>query len=440
MKRSHKIFLSFGAAFLLAFSSFGILNYGMVVSNPGFVALGAGKTTVPNFNWFCGDQDVSSPINLGFTFVYDGNSYTQFEMSDNGQIFLGAPGISCNSNCGISCTFPNGIEPANLSGGVDRPAICPLWDDLGFNSSSSAVNYQMSGSAPNRIMTVEWILMDWKYNNSSSPHGGISFQVILYESPAGQIDFIYKQESQPLGVSTQSPNARIGLMGTASGDYYSTNATGSTITKSSQFIVTTKPVTGVRFRWTVPGGLPVELASFNGKYDIEKILLDWETASEKNNDYFIIERSVNSEDFETIGRIKGKGNSETESSYNFTDADPPKDRALIYYRLQQNDFDTRKTYSNIITIKIPDADKPPEIFYQPGSSTLKLIPHSYMNSAMKIRVIDISGKLIWEKALNGNNQDDILIFTLPPGMPGIYFAGVTGASGEIISKTRFIRD
>jgi hypothetical protein len=439
MKRGHKIFFSFAAAFLFAFSSFGILNYGMVVSNPGFVALTT-KTTVPNFNNVCGDQMVSSPINLGFTFTYDGNSYTQFEMSDNGQIFLGAPAISCNSNCGPTCTFPNGIEPANLSGGTNRPAICPLWDDLGFTAAGAMVNYQMTGSAPNRMMTVEWLLMDWKYNNTGSPHGGISFQVILYESPAGQIDFIYRQEAQPLGVGTQSPNARIGLMGTTSGDYYSTNVTGSTITKSSEFSVATKPATGIRFRWTVPGGLPVELMSFSGKYDMEKVLLDWKTASEKNNDYFIVERSSNARDFEALGQLKGKGNSETESEYNFTDPDPPVNNVVIYYRLQQNDFNTRKTYSNIIEIRIPDAEKPPEIFFQSSSSVLKIIPHSYINSAMRIQVLDISGKLLWEKTLNGNNQDDILTFTLPPGMPGIYFASVTGEHGEIISKTRFIRD
>src|SRR6185369_16420882 len=98
---------------ILSNSYFAVLNYSMVVSTPGFVPLGAGKTTIPNMNWFCGDQIVCDPIPIGFTFQYDGTGYTQFEVSDNGQLFLGAQPINCNSNCGASCVFPNGIEPNN---------------------------------------------------------------------------------------------------------------------------------------------------------------------------------------------------------------------------------------------------------------------------------------------------------------------------------------
>jgi hypothetical protein len=439
MKRGHKIFLFFGAVFLLASSSFATLNYTMAVTTPGFVALGAGKTTLPNFNNICGDEMVSSPINIGFTFVYDGTGYTQFEVSDNGELFLGAPGISCSTNCGASCIFPNGTEPNDLANGTNRPAICPLWDDLGFTASGSQVNYLMTGSAPNRVMTVEWLLMDWKYNNTNSPHGGISFQVKLYESPAGQIDFIYRQDAQLLGTSTQSPSASIGLMG-AAGDYYSTNNTGSAISKVTQTNITQKPANGVQYRWTIPGGLPVELTSFTGTYDLGEILVEWKTASEKNNQYFLLERSSDASTFGSIAQIKGTGNSEKASQYNYTDPSPPGNTPVIYYRLQQTDFDSQTNYSSIIEIRIPDAEKPPEIFFQSASSTLKIIPHSYINSAMKIRVMDISGKLLWEKTLSGNGQDDILIFTLPPGMPGIYFASVTGEHGEMISKTRFIRD
>src|ERR1700745_1982732 len=111
--------------------AFATLNYILTVSNPGYTAL-SGGTTIPNFNWGCGDGMVSSSLPIGFTFVYNGSSYTTFEISDNGELFLGGS-YTCSDNCAGTCNFSE-EEPSNLSGGTDRPAICPLWDDLAFNS------------------------------------------------------------------------------------------------------------------------------------------------------------------------------------------------------------------------------------------------------------------------------------------------------------------
>jgi len=408
----------------------------MVVSNPGFTALGATKTVLANFNWFCGDQMVSPPINLGFTFTYDGTGYTQFEVSDNGQVFLGAPAISCNSNCGPTCVFPNGIEPNDLANGTNRPAICPLWDDLGFNSASSALNYEMSGSSPNRVMTIEWILMDWKFSNTLTPHGAISFQVKLWESPAGQIDFIYRQEMQPLGISTQSPSANIGLMG-AVGDYYSTNNTGSAISKVTQTNIFTKPIDGVQYRWTNLNALPIELVFFDGKYNSSFVKLEWLTASEKQNDYFYIERSNDAMSFETIAKIKGAGNSETMKHYSYDDPSPPD--KLIYYRLRQTDLDYHTATSAIISVMADSGEKPPDIRYETVSGQLLLENNSSEENDMLLQVIDILGKCVFQKKIESSKGSNIFVITLPVSLQGIYFARLCGEQGKLIIQTRFIK-
>lgn len=230
-----------------ASSALATLDYTLAVSSPGFTPLSS-PTNISDFGCACQDQIVSQPINIGFSFMYDGVAYTQFEVSDNGQLFLGAPAYSCSSNCGGTCNFSE-EEPANLANGTDRNVICPLWDDLGFNNCSASVNYQLSGSPGSQVMTVEWLLIDWKVNNSGNPHGAISFQVKLYEAVPGQIDFIYRQDAQPLGVNNQAPHARIGLMG-ATGDYYSTDETGIAPSKTNEYVVTAKPADGIMFRWT----------------------------------------------------------------------------------------------------------------------------------------------------------------------------------------------
>jgi len=425
------------ANFFVIHSVFPVLNYTMVVSTPGFTPLGVGKTTLANFNWFCGDQMVSDPLPIGFTFQYDGTGYTQFEVSDNGQLFLGAPGISCNSNCGPSCTFPNGIEPNNLSSGTDRPAICPLWDDHGFNASGSEVNYITAGVAPNRTLTVEWLLVSWKYNNTAAPQGGISFQVKLFESPAGQIDFIYRQDAQALGVTTQSPSASIGLMG-ASGDYYSTNNTGSAISKVSQTNITAKPANGVRYRWTQAGGLPIELVSFEGKYSANKTLLEWKTASELNNDYFIVQRSTDAIKFEDLEKLKGSRKNTGALTYNYTDYNPPAENTIIYYRLQQTDFDMAISYSEIVSVNT-EKIKAPTIYFDQDNDLLVLTSTQEFDEELRVDIIDPLGRAIFKKDLGlikGNINVSVFI---PLSLKGIYFARLSGKGGNFISQTKFIK-
>lgn len=91
--------------------------------------------------------------------------------------------------------------------------------------------------------------------------------------------------------------------------------------------------------------LPVVLLSFTAECDNTKVVLKWSTASEINNNYFVIERSENSIDFETIGQVKGAGNSNSVSNYSFTDKDIRK--GTFYYRLKQVDYNGVNKYLDI---------------------------------------------------------------------------------------------
>ncbi|MEI9956490.1 MAG: hypothetical protein WDM90_09365 [Ferruginibacter sp.] len=66
--------------------------------------------------------------------------------------------------------------------------------------------------------------------------------------------------------------------------------------------------------------LPVKLINFTATDNKGKNLLQWQTATEINSDYFNVERSSNGQDFEVIGKVKAVGNSSNIINYNFTDA------------------------------------------------------------------------------------------------------------------------
>lgn len=107
--------------------------------------------------------------------------------------------------------------------------------------------------------------------------------------------------------------------------------------------------------WTMSGGatlnctpLPIELVSFLGYSDATTNVLEWKTASEKNNKGFELQRSTNAYEWEALHFIEGAGNSQNMLKYIYEDNDYVK--GINYYRLKQIDFDNTITYSWIISI------------------------------------------------------------------------------------------
>lgn len=83
--------------------------------------------------------------------------------------------------------------------------------------------------------------------------------------------------------------------------------------------------------------LPVELIEFTASEFNEEVNLEWITASEINNDYFEIQRSIDLSSWETIGEVQGSGNTAFTNYYNYVDKQPVN--GISYYRLKQVDFD-----------------------------------------------------------------------------------------------------
>ncbi|MCD6066164.1 MAG: hypothetical protein K0S33_990 [Bacteroidetes bacterium] len=423
--------------------AFAILMYGLTVTTPGYTAL-VGGTTVPNFNNGCSDGLTSGALSIGFTFVYDAHNYTQFQVTENGRIFLGNGVPACSDNCGSGCDGfgPSyQVQPSSGAGGglgasVIHPTICPLWDDLGMNVAGSKVSYLTTGAVGNRVLTVEWLLIDWKYNNVNQANTStISFQVKLYESPAGQIDFIYRQEPEALG-ATPTQHARIGLTGFTAGDYYSTNAAGAAPSKTVESDVAAKPANGAQFRWNFGVVLPVQLLSFKGENLGDKNLLTWETAMEANNDYFTIDRSTDAVYFEPIGKVDGAGSSSKTITYTYTDALLPGEFNTLYYRLRQTDFNGTSSGSDIISLPLREEEnEPPEVYYDTHSGQLNLGFNFRDAGIYDVDISDPLGRMIYHENLFVNSKERRVLPILLPGLPaGIYVTRISGAKGTVQSK------
>jgi photosystem II stability/assembly factor-like uncharacterized protein len=94
--------------------------------------------------------------------------------------------------------------------------------------------------------------------------------------------------------------------------------------------------------------IPVELVSFSASTNENKISLRWETATEKNNSGFDIERSTDDETYAKIGHVQGKGTTTEKQSYAYLDQSTAGGK--FYYRLKQIDYDGKFHYSNSIEV------------------------------------------------------------------------------------------
>ena len=101
--------------------------------------------------------------------------------------------------------------------------------------------------------------------------------------------------------------------------------------------------------WTVSGAaLPVELTRWTGRVEATHNTLVWTTATERNADYFEVQRRDEAGDYATVGRVGAVGDSDTEQRYRYLDRRLPA--ALHYYRLRQVDRDGTEDYSATIAL------------------------------------------------------------------------------------------
>jgi len=97
--------------------------------------------------------------------------------------------------------------------------------------------------------------------------------------------------------------------------------------------------------------LPITLTLFTATIEDGNVRLRWQTASETDNSYFEIQRSVNGVDWEYAGWAEGAGNSTTLKKYTILDQEPLK--GVSYYRLKQIDLDGKFSYSAIRSVSFP---------------------------------------------------------------------------------------
>ena len=154
--------------------------------------------------------------------------------------------------------------------------------------------------------------------------------------------------------------------------------------------------------------LPVELTEFTARTDDQATFLNWQTATEENNDYFSIEHSLDGNTFKEIGQVNGNGTTSLGQDYSFIHKNPAKD--LNYYRLKQFDFDGAFDYSQIRVVKVRKENSI-QVFPTYAFEQITIDLAEATKEKTVIRVYDVMGRMVLSKSLEAEIQGDKLNIT-----------------------------
>ncbi|MBL7985424.1 MAG: hypothetical protein JNM91_10520, partial [Flavobacteriales bacterium] len=135
--------------------------------------------------------------------------------------------------------------------------------------------------------------------------------------------------------------------------------------------------------------LPIELLSFQARPDGKEVRLDWSTATERDNDYFTVERSADGSQFEEVFRQPGAGNSA--SVLHYWGMDPWPLSGLSYYRLRQTDLDNTSTTSDVVSVRMARTTGEGLSLVQRGDELLAV--HDLPVGSI-VHVLDMTGRAV----------------------------------------------
>jgi hypothetical protein len=184
-----------------------------------------------------------------------------------------------------------------------------------------------------------------------------------------------------------------------------------------------------------PAPLPVELTAFTGTVDARGMsVLCWTTTTERNTNYFALERSSDGTAFTEANRVPAAGSSAQLLTYQWPDPQPLA--RPTHYRLRQVDRDGAAQYSSVVTLTPP----PPlarqvEVYPIPSAGQpVQLLLQSYDNEKFNLNIVDITGRLVVNQSVTPTDAHYLAPLPLPAGLaPGTYVLTLAG-SGRPVQK------
>ncbi|WP_107039530.1 T9SS type A sorting domain-containing protein [Brumimicrobium mesophilum] len=161
--------------------------------------------------------------------------------------------------------------------------------------------------------------------------------------------------------------------------------------------------------------LPIELITFDAYKNDRVVELAWKTASELNNDYFTIERSIDGLSWENLQIVRGAGNSSSVIDYSWIDYSPFS--GVSYYRLKQTDYDGTTETFNIVSIDKNDVEEL-QAYPNPVSHSVTVIG---LQDSEVLRIMNTVGVEVTGNVIVSNSPSKKTFIDMSQLPKGMYF-------------------
>jgi hypothetical protein len=320
--------------------------------------------------------------------------------------------------------------PLTWSGFGAGAGVCPFWTGLGA-SGTHLIAQPVAGSILviplGCTVTITGVPTQITNNNISIQVNGV---LRFAQSPAPPSILQFNGTGCNVTVSSTGTISSVGTSGASeitfsSGDKWQ----ASNGSASGPFIINNNCLfkggnTAVASNWTPSGCgitlLPIELLEFTGNCLTNGVQLNWSTALELNNDYFLIEKSSDGYQWEQIAKVKGLVNSYTHTKYIHVDYNTQNN--LNYYRMSQVDLNGKTTIFKAIDVYCNEKNMKDQmvLYPNPSSTELNIILNvNNIANSTTISLVNNTGNVIFENKVDlikGINS-----FTFPIDvLPGSY--------------------
>lgn len=188
--------------------------------------------------------------------------------------------------------------------------------------------------------------------------------------------------------------------------------------------------------------LPIELVSFDALLQKDQVNLSWTTASEKNNDYFTIEKSTDAVNYTEVCKVRSlahNGNSTSMIHYSAQDYEPFP--GLSYYRLKQTDFNGDYTYADPVSVHYNrETDFAFELYPNPSyGESVNVAISCKIQQDVQLSIVDVYGKELLSKVIHCDEASKVVFPIESSFLPerGMYI--VRAVSGNNCKSKKLIR-
>ncbi|MGZ4054986.1 MAG: hypothetical protein ACXVPM_08805, partial [Bacteroidia bacterium] len=231
-----------------------------------------------------------------------------------------------------------------------------------------------------------WILDATSY--ASKPNVTLSFTYVDAENTAASSTITEAN----LGAQRWNQSA---YAGAGDWDGFLYPPAGTIVTATNIVSLVNAPAADFYRSWTLVDNttpLPIELLDEEAACSDKNVVIKWTTATEKNNDFFTIERSIDGINFTDIGTVPGAGNSTSILNYSYTDYN--SFNGISYYRLKQTDYNGANKTFNMITAQNCNSSSTDVNAYNNQNGNIAIIINSESGSTYTASLYDALGKKI----------------------------------------------